>query len=361
MRYFFLLCFIPGFLHAQVKAKTVAKPAASTVKQTLPAGSYRISGTVTGYPDGTVVDLYNGNNGSPEASTSIIQGKFTIAGKAEFPDVKIITFNKQSPYITLFVDNSNINIKGSKDSIDKAVVTGSVANAEFKTFNDVLKPYQKFFMPDATPDAQLANQGGRDIEAFISKYPKSYVLPLAVLRHFQLIADANRMEELYNALNPTLKSTPLSQYLAQQVVEAKKNPIGKVLPDFSQADTSGKVLTLSSLKGKYVLVDFWASWCGPCRQENPNVVNAFQKYQNKNFTVLGVSLDKAKKPWIDAIIMDNLTWPHVSDLQGWQNAVALQYQIGSIPQNFLLDPNGVVIAKNLRGAALDQKLASLLK
>ncbi len=361
MRYFFLILLVPGFLHAQVKTKTTVKPAASTVSKALPAGTYRISGTVTGYPDGTVVDLLNGYNGTPEASGSVSQGKFTLTGKSEFPDLKVITFNKQPPYITLFVDNSAIQIKGNKDSLDRAVVTGSPANNEFKVFNDILRPYQRFFMPDATPDTLLSRKSSKDIEAFIARYPQSYTNPLAILRHFQLNADADKMEVLYNNLNAGLKNTPISQYVAQQITEAKKNPIGKVLPDFAQADTAGNTLTLSSLKGKYVLVDFWASWCGPCRQENPNVVNAFQKYQHKNFTVLGVSLDKARKPWIDAIAMDNLTWPHVSDLKGWQNEVALQYQIGSIPQNFLLDPNGVVIAKNLRGAALDQKLASLLK
>ncbi len=354
---------MPAFVHAQVKTKTktTAKPATITSKQVLPAGTFRISGTVSGYPDGTVVDLLNGYNGTPEVSGSVNQGKFILTGKSDFPDLKVITFNKQPPYITLFVDNSNIVIVGSKESIDRAVVSGSKANDEFSAFNSVLNPYQRFLMPDATPDSALTKQGARDIELFISKYPQSYTNPLAVLRHFQLSADADKMEQLFNGLSPALKATPISQYVAQQIADAKKNPIGKVLADFSQADTSGKTLTLSSLKGKYVLVDFWASWCGPCRQENPNVVNAFQKYRNKNFTVLGVSLDKAKKPWIDAIAMDNLTWPHVSDLQGWQNAAALQYQIASIPQNFLIDPNGVVIAKNLRGAALDQKLASLLK
>ena len=153
----------------------------------------------------------------------------------------------------------------------------------------------------------------------------------------------------------------MGQYIGKIIEDGKLNGAGTLLADFSQPDTSGVPVSLSSLRGNYVLVDFWASWCGPCRQENPNLVAAYNKYKSKKFTVLGVSLDKAKESWIDAIKMDGLTWTHISDLQGWSNAVAQQFQIFSIPQNFLLDPNGKVIGKNLRGAALEKKLEKVLR
>ncbi len=130
--------------------------------------------------------------------------------------------------------------------------------------------------------------------------------------------------------------------------------------DFTQNDVNEKPVSLSSLRGKYVLVDFWASWCGPCRQENPNVVKAFNQYKDKGFTVLGVSLDQKKEPWLKAIEKDQLTWTHVSDLKYWQNEVAVQYGINAIPASFLLDPNGRIIGKNLRGEALTKKLAELM-
>lgn len=132
-------------------------------------------------------------------------------------------------------------------------------------------------------------------------------------------------------------------------------------PEFTQADTSGKAVALHDFRGKYVLVDFWASWCGPCRQENPNVVNAYNQYKDKNFTVLGVSLDRpgAKDAWLNAIHKDNLTWTQVSDLKFWDNEVARQYGIRSIPQNFLIGPDGKIVAKNIRGEALSRKVAEL--
>ena len=133
------------------------------------------------------------------------------------------------------------------------------------------------------------------------------------------------------------------------------------MADFTQPDTSGNPVSLASYRGKYVLVDFWASWCRPCRQENPNVVENYNRFKDKNFTVLGVSLDQAKPAWVNAIQMDGLTWVHVSDLQYWSNAVAKQLNITSIPQNFLIDPDGKIIAKNLRGPALERKLSAVLK
>ncbi len=143
------------------------------------------------------------------------------------------------------------------------------------------------------------------------------------------------------------------------VNKMKVTAVGQPAPEISLPNPDGQIVTLSSMKGKYVLLDFWAKWCGPCRQENPNVVRVFQKYKDKGFTVFGVSLDRKREDWLQAIKEDNLTWTHVSDLKYWQSEAAQVYNITGIPFSLLLDPNGVIIAKNLRGAALEQKLAEI--
>lgn len=203
------------------------------------------------------------------------------------------------------------------------------------------------------------------LRSFIAKRPDSYISLIALneLVNPNSGVEISGLASLYNNLSEPLKKTDLGTFLGNRILSESRTAIGAVAPDFTQNDPQGKPVKLSNFRGKYVLVDFWASWCIPCRQENPNVVKAYAQFKNKNFEVLGVSLDNpgARTAWLNAVEKDNLTWTQVSDLQGWKNQVALLYGVESIPQNYLIDPKGVIVAKNLRGEELIRTLTNILK
>jgi len=272
----------------------------------------------------------------------------------------------------------------SKDSFSNVSVKESKAHAEYAKLNDATMPVQKEVQDlIANYNVLAKKKDSVGIEKLMKDYDglqeklseiygdyvkKNSNSPIA-LYALGLFAgndiDVEKVEPLYNSLSATTRSSAAGERFSKKLAIVKATSVGAMAPLFSQADTTGKEVTLASFKGKYVLIDFWASWCGPCRAENPNVVAAFNKFKEKNFTVLGVSLDDEErdghKKWLAAIAKDNLTWIQVSDLKFWENEVARQYGIQSIPQNFLLDPTGKIIAKNIRGEELHTKLAELIK
>ena len=204
----------------------------------------------------------------------------------------------------------------------------------------------------------LNDQTAVAVLGFVKKYPQSPVSPFIIIDRFINYPNKEMQEKTFSLLDDAAKNSLYGKKISEYQRIAAKTGIGAT-PDFAVTDTAGKILRLSDLRGKYVLVDFWASWCAPCRKENPNVVKAYQQFHDKGFEIVGVSLDTKKDAWLKAIEKDGLTWNHVSDLQGWESGIVKEFGIKVVPTSFLLDKNGKVIANNLREEALQEKLKTL--
>jgi peroxiredoxin len=357
--------------------------------------TYNVNGEIGSLKEGdTLYLIYQVGDKQITDSAIVKASKFRFQGVLENPVFAAIYLNR-NPYVKrlqpgeimdsmgFYLEPSTIQVKAI-DSLKHAIVSGSKTDLLYRQLQDRLKENTNQFdslnkeadamTPDEKKDTAVY-QGlvRRELQlledlyevhlAFANEHPDAY---LSVVSLSQVAAHptmTQRAAKVYARLSAHLKQTPLGKGIAIQLSATAQTALGKQAPDFELPNPQGKKVLLSDLRGQYVLIDFWASWCRPCRAENPNLVKAYNHWKNKNFNVLGVSLDGPgqKTAWIKAIKDDGLVWTQVSDLKGFENKAAKIYGVSSIPASFLIGPDGKIIGKDLRGEALVAELERLLK
>jgi len=325
-------------------------------------------------------------------STMLKKGQFTFKGNVENPLFAILMLRntdskgnmaKPDEYLYFYLENAKITVE-SASSFDEARISGSRSNAENEVLIGLRAPYRKVadsikqvfysWTPEQKKDTLLTKPLGKVMKEtqigydsvsriFIAEYPNSFIA-LYTFNEVELGYNFNpdTAERRFAHFSPELRQSKLGQQLLSIIDKGKKTNIGAQAMDFVQPDSSGRLVKLADFRGQYVLVDFWASWCTPCRAENPNLLKAYNKFKSKKFTILGVSLDdpNARKAWLHAVAQDGMPWTQVSELKGFKSQSAVDYGVQAIPTNYLISPEGVILAKNLRGEDLDKKLGEIL-
>jgi len=308
-------------------------------------------------------------------STIVQNGIFYFKGKVDNPDLRSILVEGRKGWRSFIIENKHIILDGNADTLYKVRISGSPENILAKEYRTLINEYneknlellKKRNQAYKLGDTILVQKITSEIKSysklrdsatigFITEHPSSFVS----LLNFPVKTDATDTKELFELLDESLRNHPRAKRRYNEIYGIQAGPsLGEFVNNFGLPDTTGNIIYISSFKNNYLLVDFWASWCGPCRKENPNLINVYSKYSKSGFEILGISLDIKKDLWINAINKDGLLWQQVSDLEGWKSPISKSFGITAIPMNFILDKKGMVIARNLRGKELTEFVDSL--
>jgi thiol-disulfide isomerase/thioredoxin len=358
-------------------------------------GEYLITGNAKGVPNGKMVVLKKKNDYGIVVnvdSTKVKDGKFELKGKVKEPSMFALFIKDLQQPIPFILETGEIEVKVDKDSIWKSEISGTYNNEEFQKFNIKInsvqkrlvdyqnKNFQKLMEAQQKKDnmaIENLKKGYNDIQKemddFMVKYPEenteAFISLLLLEGQFNSPKfNLDNFKKTFNKLDSSLKSTKIGKGIEAKLKAIENNNkikpeaalIGKMAPDFSGKTPQGTVVSLQQSLGKITIIDFWASWCGPCRKENPNVVALYNEFHSKGLNIVGVSLDDDSDKWNDAIAKDKITWTQVSNLQGWKDPIAQLYKVEQIPTTFILDGSGIIVAKDLRGEELRTKITQLL-
>ncbi|MEJ8802347.1 TlpA disulfide reductase family protein [Pontibacter sp. H249] len=303
-------------------------------------------------------------------------GTFTFTGNVDEPTFYRIATDQQNGLMVV-LDSGKIKVNADAKDLNGTVkIEGSEESTLFQELNKLVNEnrakqmeleqrFNQAMQNDQEEEAEKIRQEfmamQKETKKFLAQHPASVVSAFGTASLIDPINDFAFADSMANLYTQNIPNSQYTKRLNDRLKPLRSTSVGQMAPDISLPTPNGATKSLSSLRGKYVLIDFWASWCGPCRVENPNVVKMYNKYKGKGFEIFGVSLDQNREKWLGAIEKDKLTWPHVSDLKGWESSAAVLYNVTAIPQTVLIDPDGKIIAKGLRGAELEAKLATLLQ
>lgn len=343
-------------------------------KESQETTGYKINGLLKNIPDNTIV--YISANNKKIDSTTVLNGKFALSGKVEIPTNVYLIIEEPFNFKAFWLENKEIYFEAEEGEFREAIITGSKTQEEEEILSEKLMDIQNEM--DELEDADLEGMTDLEIDSiksiydqlekkyasinqtFIKEFPNSLV-SAHVLNTYASTWGKEITEELFEEFPVENKNTEYGKEIAKYIALNQEPKIGEPFVDFEMEDESGTLRKLSEMKGKVVLLEFWASWCGPCRVENPNLVKTYERFHPKGFEIFAVSLDIKKDNWLRAIEKDQLIWTHVSDLKGNGNLASLTYGVSAIPDNFLIDQNGVIIGRELRGEELNKKLEEILE